>query len=243
MNKQKKVIIAVLTLVVTMMVGYALFSEALTINGTATAKGDFNITTTCTPGIQKDFPMEGYNYFFSGSPSITKDNHYKNDSCTVNGNEVTFNAELTQPLAARNYTVKLTNSGSIPASFNPGMESEEGSIQWSIERCEGNFEDDTFSNCTNNLDYNSIMDFELLGFEDANGNISVNLKSSDEISKYIDTENALIILQPGESMYMRFSAEWREETDSGQGLDNGNNKTYYKDTLKVQFTFSQAPSK
>lgn len=247
MNKKRNIIIGALALIITMMVGYAIFSDTININGTATAKGDFSVTAACTPGIQNDFPLDGkYNYFFSGSTSITQDNHYKNDSCTVNGNEITFNAELTQPLAARNYTVKLTNSGSIPASLNPDMESGEGSIQGSVERCEGNFEDDTFSNCANLTDYNSIMDFEILGFEDANGNISVNLKtesSMEEISKYIDVENALIILQPGESMYMRFTAEWREKTNIDQGLDNGTNKAYYKDTMKMYFTFSQVTAK
>lgn len=93
MNKQKKVIIAVLTLVVTMMVGYALFSEALTINGTATAKGDFNLTYTC-----QELP--------EGSATGT---------CEVNGNTITTTSTLTKPTDAMNYGVTITNTGTIPA--------------------------------------------------------------------------------------------------------------------------------
>ena len=241
MNRNNKILVGVLALIVAMTIGYALFSDNITITGTAKAKGDFSVIATCTPGIQKDFPMKGYNYVFSGSTVIEQDNHYKGDSCSVNGDKITFNAELTQPLAARNFTVKFTNNGTIPASFN--LIPEEG-FNVTIERCEGNFEDDTFSNCAALTDYSSIMDFEILGFEDASGNILVNLKtlSQEDLSKYIDFENGSIILQSGESMYMRFSASWREKTDSDQGLDNGTNKTYYKDTMQVQFTFTQKSS-
>ncbi len=50
-NKQKGIIIGILALAVTMMVGYAIFSETIKINGTATAKGGFDITVTCAPGL------------------------------------------------------------------------------------------------------------------------------------------------------------------------------------------------
>ena len=48
MDKRKnKILIGCLALLLVMTVGYALFSETITINGTATAKGDFNIEYTC----------------------------------------------------------------------------------------------------------------------------------------------------------------------------------------------------
>ena len=46
MKKQNIVIIAVIALVLVLAVGYALFSETLTINGTATASANFDIEFT-----------------------------------------------------------------------------------------------------------------------------------------------------------------------------------------------------
>lgn len=238
MNRNNKILVGVLAFIVAMTIGYALFSDKITITGTAKAKGDFSVTAACTPGIPKDFPMDDYGVLFSNyfSGKIMADNHYKNDSCSVNGNEITFNAELTQPLAARNFTVKFTNNGSIPASL--GLTEEAFNV--SIERCEGNFEDDTFSNCATLTDYSSIIDIELLGFEDASGNILFNQNGAlEDLSKYIDNENALFVLQSGESMYMRFSAVWN---DDDQGIYNGTNKTYYKDTMRARIIFTQKTS-
>ena len=43
MNKKKGIIIGVVLFVLAVAVGYALFSDTLTINGTATAKGEFDM--------------------------------------------------------------------------------------------------------------------------------------------------------------------------------------------------------
>ena len=54
MKKKNMIIIGVISLILVVAVGYAIFSDTLTINGSATAKGDFSITTTCTPGITNE---------------------------------------------------------------------------------------------------------------------------------------------------------------------------------------------
>ena len=46
MKKQNIVIIAVIALVLVLAVGYALFSETLTIKGTATASANFDVEFT-----------------------------------------------------------------------------------------------------------------------------------------------------------------------------------------------------
>ena len=51
MKKKNMIIIGVIALILAVSVGYALFSNTLTINGSATAKGDFNMTMTCQPGL------------------------------------------------------------------------------------------------------------------------------------------------------------------------------------------------
>ena len=52
MRKSKNVFIIVLTFVLVCVIGYALFSNQLTINGTVSAKGEFEFTATCEPVYQ-----------------------------------------------------------------------------------------------------------------------------------------------------------------------------------------------
>ena len=235
MDKRKnKKLIGCLALLLVMAVGYALFSENITINGTATAKGDFDISLNCSPGIPESFPRTNYNYFFSGSPSIPLDNNYKNDSCVVNDNEVSFSAELTQPGAARNFLLELKNNGSITAEL-PLIEEE---IFVSVERCEGNFNDDTFSNCTNNLEGDLLAIFDFIGGKDASGIVQYFTKDNEAwVLEYTnaDDENPKLILEPGETLYVRLTTEWKKDNN---GFAPGNS-AYYRDILKIKFPFKQ----
>ena len=51
MNKSNKILLGVLSFVVVCVVGYALFSEKITVTGTATASGNFDINYTCQTGL------------------------------------------------------------------------------------------------------------------------------------------------------------------------------------------------
>ena len=53
MSKNNKIILVILTFIVSLMIGYALFSETVTISGTATSQGQFKITTSCITGFFK----------------------------------------------------------------------------------------------------------------------------------------------------------------------------------------------
>lgn len=100
MNKQKKIIIGVLALLVTMMVGYALFSETITINGTATAKGEFNMEIT--------------------SASITNEVGSTGATAEIsdNGNTLIITVpHLEYPGAYVDVSFNITNNGSIPALY------------------------------------------------------------------------------------------------------------------------------
>ena len=46
MKNKNMIIIGVIAILLTVAVGYALFSDTLTINGTATAQGDFSFSVT-----------------------------------------------------------------------------------------------------------------------------------------------------------------------------------------------------
>lgn len=119
MNKQNKILLGMLAFIVACTIGYALFSESINITGTATAKGDFNLTTTCQPG-----------FISGGSLSIPdvleplglvgigpKEGGYHNDSCSVVDDKVTINTVFKYPSAMRMFTIKITNSGSIPVKI------------------------------------------------------------------------------------------------------------------------------
>ena len=49
--EQNKIMIGALVLLVVLSIGYALFSDSVEIQGSATAKGDFQITSSCNAGL------------------------------------------------------------------------------------------------------------------------------------------------------------------------------------------------
>ena len=95
MKKKNMVIIGVIALILVVAVGYAIFSDTLTINGSATAKGDFSLSYEC---------------------NISDDsNNKENDSCEVKGNEVITKSVLSKPTDQESYEITITNTGTIPA--------------------------------------------------------------------------------------------------------------------------------
>ena len=103
MKKQSIAIIGVIAFVLAVAVGYALFSEKLTINGTATAKGDFDVefTSVGTPTCSG----------FSGSCEAANLGTISDDKNTLT---ITVN-KLQYPGAYVEIPVTVTNKGSIPA--------------------------------------------------------------------------------------------------------------------------------
>ena len=126
MNKKNKILVGCLALLLALSVGYALFSETITINGTAQAKGNFDITTSCVVGIHPDLNATFYDMVDNGSV---------NDECTYNGNIITAKTELLYPGALRTFTAVLTNSGSVPAVIS--YSDPDGSIIYMASSYEG----------------------------------------------------------------------------------------------------------
>lgn len=105
MKKQSIAIIAVVALVLAVAVGYALFSETITINGTATAKGNLDVNFTEVGTITK-----------AGYTDVTGNDGANIATITENGNklQVTVN-KLDYPGAYVEFPVTVTNEGSIDA--------------------------------------------------------------------------------------------------------------------------------
>lgn len=100
MKKQNIAIIGVIAFVLAVAVGYALFSQTLTINGTATAKGSFDIQFT-TATVQTQVGSTG------ATAEISDDKHTL--KITV--------PKLEYPGAYVEIPVTVTNKGDIPAKL------------------------------------------------------------------------------------------------------------------------------
>lgn len=105
MKKQNIAIIGVIAFVLAIAVGYALFSETLTVNGTATAKGDFDVEFTSVGTITK----VGYTEQVEGTEIASISSDKNTLTITVN--------KLDYPGAYVEIPVTITNKGSIDAKL------------------------------------------------------------------------------------------------------------------------------
>ena len=110
MNKKNKILVGCLALLLVLSVGYALFSETITINGTATAKGDFDITVS-----EADMTNEGVLWMY-GSGEHSR-GIVENPIININGNAVTTSVTLGSPGSYYGFGIRLENTGSIPAKL------------------------------------------------------------------------------------------------------------------------------
>lgn len=121
MKKQNIAIIGVIAFVLAVAVGYALFSETLTISGTASASGDFDVEFTSIG----DVTSSGY----------TKQADSADIAVIESGNnKLTITVDkLDYPGAYVEIPVTITNKGSVPAKLKQinqtGLDTEEGPIK------------------------------------------------------------------------------------------------------------------
>ncbi len=101
MNKKKGIIIGVVLFVLAVVVGYALFSDTLTINGTATAKGKFDMEIS--------------------SAQITSEVGSTGATAQVSSDKNTLTIDIPKleyPGAYVEVTYKIKNAGTIPALYD-----------------------------------------------------------------------------------------------------------------------------
>ena len=209
MNMKNKILVGCLALLLALSVGYALFSENITINGTATAKGNFEITPTCTLGILSATGLT-YNDLYLG-----KEGGYENDSCSVVDNRVNFSTNFLYPGAVRYFTLKFTNTGSINATIPPDTNVDAVPFEFVIFHntttsvCELT-EQGVKTNCKERLEYTGgSSDFirdEELGVVDKNGNYYSS--NSAAIENFLDPQTGSPVLKPGESLYVVLGMYW-----------------------------------
>ena len=183
---RNKIFVGCLALLLVMVAGYALFSQNLTINGTAKAQGEFSLSMTCTPGILDEIKNYDAGY---GSQS-----GYSNDSCSIANDTVTFHTDLAYPTARRYFTIKVKNTGTIAAATEH-VDVERYADRKTNQNCQYNSSDDSLVRCYNmtsadgSYTKSKYMHLTYLGM------------------KYLQGYEKLI-LEPGETLYLVLGISW-----------------------------------
>lgn len=211
------------------MIGYALFSETVTISGTATSQGQFKITTTCITGLSSSL-----NVIAEGFPGTAGD--VKNSTCSVNGSSVTFSTELGYPGSYQFYTLQFKNTGTIDALFVNDSDI--------YEKYTGNIK--VYLHSNNSL-YKTVTlpseDDFAINFSNVLFQASLLVKTDGTMIVGGDSETGRIVelsgveyvkLKPNEVLEIAIIAIWPDN-------DNNHLKDYYaKTTFNQSFNFEQS---
>ena len=249
---RNKIFVGCLALLLVMVAGYALFSQNLTINGTAKAQGDFSVTATCQAGIPDNLLEGAKAYLAQSEMPYVKDNGYYDDSCTVSGNNINYQASFKYPGARRYFVVKVKNTGSITAIPSYDYHNDSGEV---CQDDNGNDVYDSDECYTDSLGLQigmNIFDADFItampiAIENKDGTITTyidmtNMTEEELTSKYFvldeDGVNYAFKLEPGESAY--FFAVLG--LDPQIGTDNGG-KFMLKLKASATLTYKQPTAK
>ena len=226
MNKRNKILVGCLALLLVLSAGYALFSETITINGTATAKGNFDITVTCVKGLSEETGLEMSDV--DGGDDYTEGG-YENDTCDVVDNKVSLGVNLKYPGAKRFFTMKTENTGSIPAELDFMSSTEGDGLYTTVSVCKINADGST-DTCSSRINNNRVFYTDLIGFGDENGFYTVD---SDEVMNFLDANMEKIVLEPGESVYHLMGFVWYDSYTSDTNSAN------YKIDVTAELPYTQ----
>ena len=216
MNKSNKILLSVLSFVVVCVIGYALFSDNITVTGTATAKGSFDIAVTCTPGATTTLKtaMDAQGNELTGGKAYTKvESGYTNDTCSVIDSGATFSANLSMPSAARYFTIKLKNNGTINAKLNIAT-----GYKTTATVCLDENGDNIAEDCLEDRPAD-FLGFFPVAFNRADGT-EVLITDSNSQAEFGDpTDSSSIILSPNESLVVLGVVQWPAD-ESDDWLNN-----------------------
>lgn len=213
MNKRKnRIFIACLSFLVVVSIGYAAFSENITISGASKSQATFNITTTCTKGLPSNIQSAAG---FSDLEVLTLNRGYKNDSCTVSGNNVTVATTFEYPTASRMYTIKMTNNSTMDAMLKLNTDDDPeyaflSSGQMVANTSSGTYTytygvKDSYYEATELLWLMNRVFPEYMFIQDKNGNLS------QEFEGYYDSKGEYFKLRKGYSIYVVIYTTWQGE--------------------------------
>ena len=212
MNKSNKILLGVLSFVVVCVIGYALFSETITVTGTATVDAKWSFKTTCNPGLDIT-AMEAL-----GVADMITEGGYKNDTCSVNGNKVTASVNLEYPTAIRWFTITVTNTGTIPAYYIniPDRDDVSQTVKVYDSKTDKLLNTYTYPGddfYPNVLGYYALFDMdEALAYASNSKGYALwnDTEKLKEIGMLDNNNLGIIMLNPGESVSVGIVAEWFE---------------------------------
>lgn len=197
MKKGNKILLIVLSFIVSFLIGYALFSENITVTGTATAKGTFDYEISCYDGVPSEFASTDYKSF-----------GYENASCNVNNNKnVVFNVDFSYPGSTVFFSQEITNTGTIPIEIYLDQVYE-------YEACTYNKSNNSLVSCIDVSTYFDYHEGMFYGYKTSTG----TLYNSNELdnSKYYDSSKGAYILETGNTIYLGtkliWPASWTDKT-------------------------------
>ena len=214
-------VIIVLAIFLSVSVGYALFSDTITIEGTATAQGNFDIEASCLSNVTTDMLYEfGFKDTSGDSGSdivanLFKEHGYKDETCVVSNDKVTYSVGLEYPTATKYQWIKMKNNGNIPAYFD-FMNVFEQHLRNVIKKYDSeNNLLETINTAEDDKEAIITFSFYMVGqsaegiyynFSEDEDNFIANFSKIDE-----ETGEIKIILKPGETLYVPLLAYWDED--------------------------------
>ena len=211
LSKNNKILVGCLALLLVLSVGYALFSDTITINGSATAKGDFEITTEV-------IDLNNYSNFVSTVSSGV----VENPTISVVDNKVTTSVTFGAPGSQHNFGIKIKNTGSIPATLSSIIDKtnnytlidktfESGSSAWALY----DINNDGIVNLQAEMlvDDGWMFDFDINDYPGEERLMSQNLER--------DMLDA--VLDPEEEVYFVLSYAWNSNsTETAENIEKLN---------------------
>ena len=217
MNKKlsQGVVVGALAVFLTLMIGYALFSQNLTITGTAKAEGNFKITPTCTLGIPSeiDGTISEWEKAERGYGTDSENNY-----CTVSGNTVTFAMDFKIENARRHATVVFKNTGDIDAVIP--VEYDIDQIKWKTcidgydmqnktnTSLNGTFEE---TECDSASEGTIIEPYGFVAFKGIDGQV-ISVFDDTKMAEHMDDAGENYILKPGETIYFNYLSRFQDKT-------------------------------
>lgn len=233
-NNKNKIFMVCLGILLTLSIGYAYFSENINVTGSATANAKFEIEATCTKGVASELTSEGVERMFG----LNTQQGYSNESCSVSNGAVSVKVDLGYPGAIRYYTIKLTNTGTVPAQINLKDESNNETSDVrnkSVVKLMNSAGEVIYSNNRDGQDINAYFDMTpgviFVCYKAPSGNIYV-----DDISDHYVDDNGNALIYPGGSLYAIISAPWDASDFENNYATSGN---YIQNDLLFEFKFKQ----
>lgn len=201
LSRNNKILVGCLALLLVMSVGYALFSDTITINGTATAKGEFELTTTCDMDAEA---LELAQLVDVGSSSDAK--------ISCEGNVVNASATLDYPGSQKYFRVMVTNTGTIPAKLKEVVElNNPNNVYCNTDNCVQQIE-----NFVSNIDKTNKGYASLFADTSVWDDYATEAQGAEML---FDSEHLNSVLDPGETAYYYIKMTWSSNsTESGEPL-------------------------